>query len=253
MEKGVLLVVVALTVVCLCGSAALALTPMGPPAAELNKAQFSAGVDYSYSQIDLKLNHGFSPGGGPSITLDNMKRHHVLANLGYGIRDDWEVSFRVGGGAVQDKEEGGRTFKTNRHGYTLGFGTKATLCETNGIKWGGLFQALWGQADGRAFVAGRSWTADIDFVEIQIAVGPTYRLNDTVSIYGGPFFHIFDGHFTAKDRPGTSRLSYDIDEGSVFGGYIGTGIRIASNTAFNIEYQHTAAADSLNMKLTWKF
>ena len=90
-------------------------------------------------------------------------------------------------------------------------------------------------------------------MEIQIAAGPTYRLNEKVSVYGGPFFHIFDGHFTAKNRGAPLRISYDIDQGSCFGGYVGTGIEVADNANFSIEYQHTAAADALGMNLTWKF
>lgn len=252
MKKRPLLGTVFVTIF-LCSSVSFALAPMGEPAAGLIPGQFSAGVDYSYSKIDLKMNHGFSPGGGPSVSLDNLKKHYVIANIGYGIKENWDLFYKVGGGSAQDKEEGNRRFKTNRKGYIMGFGTKATFHEEPDIKWGGLFQALWAQSDGRAYVAGAPWTAEINYMEIQIAAGPTYRLNDKMSLYGGPFFHIFDGHFTAKRRTGAGRLSYDLDQGSCFGGYIGTGIKVTSNADFNIEYQHTAAADALGMGLTWKF
>lgn len=247
-----------LAVISLCGSFALALSPMGPPTAGLRRGQFIAGVDYSYSQMDIKMNHGRSPGGGPDITLDNLKKHNVLAYLGYGIRDNWEASFRVGGGAAQDKEPGGISYKTASptlgNGLVIGFGTKATFVEESNIKWGGLFQVLWTQADGRAMAGGRSWSADTEYVEIQMAVGPTYTLNERASIYGGPFFHILDGRFTAKSRSGApARICYDLDEGSVFGGYVGIEINVTDNTFFRIEYQHTAAADALGMSLLFKF
>jgi len=246
-----------LAVISLCGSFALALSPMGPPAAGLKQGQFMAGVDYSYSQMDIKMNHGLSPGGGPSITLDNLDKHYVLANLIYGIRDNWEVSLRVGGGAAQDKEPGGISYKTNSptfgNGYIFGFGTKATFVEEPKIKWGGLYQMIWAQADGRATAGGSSWSSDVEYMEIQLAIGPTYKLNEKASIYGGPFFHILDGSFTAKRRTSAGgRIHYDLDEGSVFGGYIGTEINATENTVFRAEYQHTAAADALGMSLLFK-
>jgi len=254
MVKEMLLSVV--VVISLCGSFALALSPMGPPAAGLEKGQFIAGVDYSYSKMDIKMNRGRSPGGGPSLTMNNLKSHYVLANLGYGIRGNWEFSFRVGGGAARDKEPGGISIKTNSptpgNGYVIGFGTKATFVEEPSIKWGGLFQLLRAKADARAMAGGRSWTADIGLWEIQLAAGPTYKLNEKASIYGGPFLHIIDGRFTASPRTGTGRIRYSLEEGSIFGGYIGTEINATDNAVFRAEYQHTAAADALGMSLLFK-
>ena len=255
--KKMLLLGVMLVVVSLCGSFALALTPMGPPAASLEKGKWLAGIDYSYSQIDIKMNHGFSPGGGPSITLDNVDKHNVLANVIYGIKDNLEISLRAGGGDAQDKEEGNRSFKTNSptigNGYIIGFGLKGTFVEEPEIKWGGLFQALWAQADARAFAGSTPWSADIEYMEIQLAAGPTYKLNEKASIYGGPFFHILDGRFKAKRRTSAGGvICYDLDEGSVFGGYIGTEINPCDKAVFRIEYQHTAAADALGMSLLFK-
>ena len=257
--KKILLLVVILAVVSLCGSFALALSPMGPPAAGLEKGQFSAGVDYSYSEMDIKLNHGRSPGNVSSLTMHGLKAHYVLANLGYGIRNNWELSLRIGGGAAQgsDSDSGGISFKTDSptlgNGYVIGLGTKATFVEEPDIKWGGLFQVLRAQADGRTTtVGGSSWTADMSLWEIQLAAGPTYTLNEKASIYGGPFFHIIDGRFTAKRRGGTGRICYDVDEGSIFGGYIGTEIAATDNAVLRIEYQHTAAADALGVSLLFK-
>jgi opacity protein-like surface antigen len=246
-----------LAVISFCGSSALALSPMGPPSAGLQRKQFMAGADYSYSKMDIKLNHGRSPGGGPDLTMNNLKNHYVLANLGYGLRDNWELSFRIGGGAARDREPGGISFKTASptlgNGYVIGFGTKATFIEDFNIKWGGLFQLLWAEADARATAGGRSWTADVGLWEIQLAAGPTYKLNEKASIYGGPFFHIIDGRFTASPRTGTGRIRYSLDEGSVFGGYVGTEINVIDNAVFRVEYQHTAAADALGMSLLFRF
>ena len=36
-------------------------------------------------------------------------------------------------------------------------------------------------------------------------------------------------------------------------GYIGAQVDIAENSSFGIEYQHTAAADALVVRLLWRF
>lgn len=254
--RKMLLLIVVLAVVCFHSSLALALSPMGPPTAGLRQGQFRAGVDYSYSKMDIKLNEGSSPGGGPAFSMNDLKNHFVLANLGYGIADNVEFSFRIGGGSARDSERGGISFKTKApkvgNGYVIGFGTKATFVKQNNIEWGGLFQLLWCEADAVATAGGSSWTSSIGLWEIQLAVGPTYKLNDNVSIYGGPFFHIIDGRFSAYRQAGTGNINYDLDEGSLFGGYIGTNIKITSNADFRIEYQHTAVSDAIGMSLLFK-
>jgi hypothetical protein len=252
MNKMVLRLVIVFIVIALCGSTAIGLTPMGSPVPDLSKGQFEAGVDYSYGKIDVKLNHGYSPGGGPSLTMHNLDAHYVASNIGYGLTDNWQLYFRLGGGSIRGSENKTVSFNSE-DGYAIGFGTKAKLFECETMKWGGLFQILWAQADGRTVAGGTSWTAEEDLMEIQIALGPAYQMNEKAVLYGGPFFHILDGDFVAKSRVGGARINYDLDQGSPFGGYIGAAMDVTTNTVFNIEYQHTAAADAIGLKLAYKF
>lgn len=272
MEKRVLLLSVVLMAVGLCGSAALALDPMGPPAAGLKKGQFGAGAEYSYSEMDLKLSEGEwsdnlgSSGKLASFTSKDVKLHKVYANLGYGITDNWEGFLRLGGASAdfkdvpwgQDEQPDGDT------GFAIGFGTKVTFYEERNLKVGGLFQMSWFETEGRLRGIDEegssfSGSAETDITEIQIAVGPTYKLTKGLSIYGGPFFHFIDGDMKASGSwttgplDGTEKYSYDIDEASCFGGYIGTAVDIAENISCNIEFQHTAAADALGISLLWRF
>ncbi|MFA5422241.1 MAG: hypothetical protein WC374_00080 [Phycisphaerae bacterium] len=249
---GKMLRLVMVLVFALLGSTVLGLTPMGSPVPDLHKGQFDAGVDYSYGKMDVKLNHGFSPGGGPSFTMDNLKFHYVASNIGYGLTDNWELYFRLGGGSVYGSEGGGISFNSS-DGYAVGFGTKAKLFQWDTMKWGGLFQILWAQANGKTKAGGASWDAEENLTEIQIALGPEYRMNEKAVLYGGPFFHILDGDFVAKRRTAPARINYDLDQSSLFGGYIGTAIDITTNVLFNIEYQHTGAADAIGLKLAYKF
>ena len=230
----------------------LALTTLGPPKAGLMKGGYGLSVDYLYGKQDVQLNHGFSPGGGPKMTIDGMKVHSVGVKLGYGLTNNLETFISTTGGSIRGSEPGGISFNSS-NGYSLGFGTKATFGQCNGMDWGGIFQILLASLDGKTKAGGASWSSHSSLYEIQIAMGPTYQLNDKVSLYGGPFLHFLDGRFSAKRRSTPGRIAYDLDQGSYFGGYIGAAVDITAKTDFCIEYQHTAAADALGMSLRYKF
>jgi len=216
------------------GSAAFALDPLGPPTAGLRKGQFKESVEYSYGTMDFKLNEGkwiehldgvfFDSGKATSLTLKDFKTNKAYFNLGYGITDDLDAFLRLGattatfGDSIWEDTE-----KFDNHAdFTVGCGIKGIM-------------------------------------EIQVAVGPTYKLADRISIYGGPFLHFIvgdlDDEFSEASGGGllTSIYSWDVDESSMFGGYIGAQVEIAENSSFGIEYQHTAAADALVVRLLWRF
>jgi hypothetical protein len=161
------------------------------------------------------------------------------------------MNFRLGTISARGTEGGG-SFNSS-DSYAVGFGTKAKLFRAMDMQWGGLFQLLLAKADGKARALGGSWTTHEELLEIQIALGPEYRVNEKAVIYGGPFIHIIDGNYTAKRRDNTARRTYDLDQTGPFGGYIGTAIDLAESMAFNIEYQHTASSDMLGMKLAYMF
>jgi len=255
------------------GSAAFALDPMGPPTAGLRQGQLKEGIEYSYGTMDLKLNEGtwiehldgvfYDAGNADSLTLKNFKTNKAYFNLGYGIIDGLDAFLRLGGTTAtfgdsiwEDAEE-----FDNHADFTVGCGIKATFYEDDKLKLGGLFQASWAEFDGRLSAA--HWAAadlvEMSIAEIQVAVGPTYKLADNISIYGGPFFHFVVGDLDDEFNEAsggsllTSKYSWDLDESSNFGGYIGAQVDIAENFSFNIEYQHTAAADALSAGLIWRF
>ena len=263
----------ALVVAGLSGSAAFALDPMGPPAASLQRGQFKAGADFSHSTMDLKLNKGtwveyldgvfFDSGDAVSLTLKNFKANKAYANLGYGVADNFEAFLRLGGASSrfgdslwEDQEE----FDSNAD-FAVGGGIRATFYEEGNVALGGLVQTSWAAFDGQLKAA--HWASgdfvEIDITEVQIAVGPTVRCTDRLQIYGGPFLHVvggdLDDNFVAVDA-GTggllaSEYSWNIDEKSIFGGYIGAQVELIENCLLNIEYQHTGAADAFGASLIW--
>jgi len=244
MEKRMILLVVVLMVLSVYTSAALALPPMGPPKAGLKQGQFSVGFDFSYSETDAKVS-----GLGISETLNDVESFTYLANLGYGVADNWESFILLGLTNVEFED-----FKGSSE-FAYGFGTKVTFKQGDPLTWGGLVQMNWAKSDdsitgdvpGYGIV-----TADleIDFYEIQIAVGPTYEI-EGMRLYGGPFLHFIDGDLDVNVLGVTGTL--DVEQESEFGGYIGAQFDINENTSCNIEYQLTGDASAIGAGIVWRF
>jgi len=229
MEKKLLLLGV-VVVVCLCGSVALALDPMGPPAAGLKQGKWSAGFEYSYSDMDLKFSDGkyswyqdgsdgpdSDSGKIPSGKIKGVKSNKIYANIGYGIMDNWDVFVRLGGadGKFDSSEEDLDLKFDSDYVFAYGFGTRMTFWEQSPeLKWGGLFQMSWANNlistsqgteagevdgdDGTPYIATYSESVEVDLSEIQIAVGPTWTPAKGFSVYGGPFLHFVNGSVEGK-------------------------------------------------------
>ena len=273
-KRKIWLLGLSLIMVAFCGSAAFALDPMGPPAADLQAGQLKAGVDYSKSTMDLELNEGIwveyldgiflDVGEAVPFTLKDFKMNKAYFNFAYGAADNCEAFLRVGGTSATFGDsiwEDGERFDSNTD-FAIGGGIKATFYEEDDLKIGGMLQVSWAEFDGK--LKATHWAASdfvgIDIAETQIAIGATYRLTEHVSIYGGPFLHFISGEledtFSEIDAGGgllTSEYSWNVEQESVFGSYIGTQIELTEEFSFNIEYQHTSASDAFGAGLKWRF
>ncbi len=235
MERKMLLFFAVVVVVGLCGSSTLALDPMGPPTAGLTQGQWSAGLDYAYSETDLEFDGKFNIDlyGSPlypraikdKLVFENVEMHKAYFNLGYGIMDNWEAFFRVGGARAEAQkptreiyadmygddvyiDEDGPAHDWDS-GLAIGFGTKATLWEDTNLKIGGLFQASYTKMDIRVKYQGMIWDeftpayglwavpseGELELWELQLAIGATYEMSPRFKVYGGPFWHYVDGEY----------------------------------------------------------
>ena len=238
-------------------SSAFAMSPFGPPKAGLTQGQYDLGVDYSYSQFCMEFGNGkYYSGGGngsmPSFTKNKMKMDTVTGRLGYGFSDCWEGFFRLGGARMRNSEDGERF---DSDGCAYGLGTKVTFVQDDRIDWGALFQVDWTTVDGDWDGPGWTGSADVDIMQMVVAVGPTYKLDDKTSIYGGPFWYCLDGEkkYYEKSPDPTWKEEYDLDECSSCGAFIGTEIKFGSNSVMNIEYQLTDDDDTIGISLRWLF
>jgi long-subunit fatty acid transport protein len=267
----------AIAIVCIGVPAAFALSPMGPPTAGLKQEDFKIGVDYSHSKMDLEFNEGtyvkyldgwFDEAGDASdLKLKDIKINKTYLNIGYGVTNDLEIFFRLGGTNARFSGStfwpSGEEFDSNTD-FAVGGGIKATFFKEGKLKIGGLIQADWSELDGA--IRPKEWpvaddTVKFDLTQVQIAAGPSYDLTDRFSIYCGPFLHFVRGNWEDvyneidPDTGGllTSKYSWTVKEDSCFGAYIGTQMELTENSTLLIEYQRTSAADAFGASVAARF
>ncbi len=227
MNKKVLLTIVILAAIALISSVAVAMAPLGTPTADLKEGQFGVGVEYAYTNAQIRIE-----GEG-----ERLKTNMFLANLGYGVMDDWKGFLRLGTGDARADHFGGD------YRFALGWGTKYTFWKEESIDWGALFQMDW--LDSKADVSGAD--ARIKPYDYLIAVGPTYKLNEEVSIYGGPFLQWIRGHAEVGDIDGS------IKEKNLLGAYGGAQAIVCENTSVFGELQIYGTGWAIATGITWKF
>jgi opacity protein-like surface antigen len=189
MEKKILLLAVVVMVVGLCASSALALDPMGPPVAGLKEGQFSAGLDYAFSDTDMDFDgefemflddYSFFDPITDKLTFEAVEMHKAYLTIGYGVAENVEAFVRFGGARAETRKpdryseqdlyseyygsepagyfemwEDGQAHDFDS-GFAFGFGAKATLYEEGPLKIGVLGQASWTELDVRTRYHGYS-------------------------------------------------------------------------------------------------
>lgn len=276
-RKAQLVVVIILAGVC--SSPALALPPMGPPKATLEKNQLAVDFKYAHQEMDLQLDgkarenlgSGWLPCDYTEYKIEALRSNMLLGSLDYGICDNWNVFGHIGAADAKDEmvealgcgRSGNRYHDFSGDYETIwGFGTRATFCQDGDLTWGGLFQMTWSNPDdSNVRLRGDpnfSGDIELDFWEIQVAIGPTLQL-DGISIYGGPFLHFVQGDMNLEGRTVDSGVTQlveskaDIREESIFGGYGGILLYIDEKSYWYTECQFTGNAWGLGTGIVWIF
>jgi hypothetical protein len=252
MSKKLLTFFVACLLVGLCSNV-FAMTPIGTPTTGLTKGQFSAGAEYSYSDQLVDFDYRGGSGVMPDFTKHNLRISAVTGRLGYGITDDWEAYINLGTARAKSSEN---MEKHTADGMIYGIGTRVNLHEDDQLKWGGLVQVKWLRLNGDASSPPGAWDGDLDLdmMQIQVAVGPTYQLQDDLLIYGGPIWYYLDGQKKYRERTVPTWFEkYDMANRSEFGGYIGLQMDVPTDAKLNIEYQKTGDNDMVGVGLIWPF
>lgn len=232
---------VIITIVVLFASPAWSLTFMGPTTSNIEVGQSGIGLEYSNSDLDIRLD-----GYGVSATID-MEATAYFARLLFGVADGAEISVRLG---VSEIEEDFPDGFSSGNEFAWGVGTKLTFAESGPLAVGAVFQLTSFAGDDSAIVGPYLVEGEFDAFEIQVAVGPTYRI-DSLCIYGGPLLHFIQGDLDGSI--GALSLSFDVEQESEFGGYVGMGWQIAENSSLNVEYQFTNDAKVVGISLLNRF
>jgi len=223
-------------------SSVFALPPMGPPCAGLNQGQWSVGFDYGYSEMDVEVSGPAFPSNQKDAEIEDFESNMYFGTIAYGVSNEWEIFTRLGMADVEfdaDPEPANGSDFDGGSEFAFAVGTKRTLADNGNVKWGCLFQFLWSEADdkttastsyGNGAILGdgdpvpSGTKVDVDWYEIQLAMGPTIQVADGVCVYGGPFLHFMEGDLAAKytiSEVGSFQEEYDLEQLSEFGGYVG--------------------------------
>jgi hypothetical protein len=255
-------------------SITFALDPLGPPKTNLVPGQFQLGLEYSRSNMDFQLIDGewtetiygsFNDSGTTiDLVLKDFEQNSSYIYLGYGIDYNWEIFVRL---SSTKAEFGDSLLKLNEKFESdskpaFGGGIKATLFENYNFKIGGIVQANMSSHSGQLYSP--LWEVphfvESDITEIQIALGASYMWIDGICIYGGPIMHLISGEYTdtyieEAEIGGLllSEYTWDIEQDSMYGGYLGTEVEIGKNCYFNVEYQFTGAADAFTAGILFGF
>lgn len=244
--------------------AAFALDVLGPVSELTAAGQFNVDTEYTWSSLALDAED--IPAA--DITDDTVKDfdiERVGVRLGMGMGRGSELFFRLG--VVEADPDRGDNLD-NLTGYIgksdqsplLGGGARWRLYNKKPFQWDLVAQASWSKYDfdeRRFGIAGNTLRmgGDIELVETQIATGPTYWVNDSVAVFGGPFVHLIDGDL---DFDGTvdavpEVIKTDIEQDSLLGAYGGLSLRVGQRGRARVEYQIVGRSKALAVSLGLRF
>jgi len=261
MERNKLLL--AVLVMGVLSSAALALAPMGPPVATLPQGQYAGGIGYAFSDTDLEVS-GTLTGVTGDAELDNFKNNIYYLSLGYGISNTCSIYGAIGMADAEFDADAGSDFNGDSEaGFAVGM--RRTLQDDGGkVKWGTVFQYCRGQSEdkinapasgqtfaggGISLTSGTVQKAELDWYEIQVAIGPTVQVRDNLCVYGGPFLHFLEGDLSFP----WSNSEYELEQQSEIGAYIGGIYNVNPNINLSAELLVTAEAWGIGVSANMPF
>lgn len=237
-------------VVGMLSSAALAVAPMGPPVATLSEGQYAVGLGYAYSDQTVEVS-GPLTGLSGDAELDSFTNNMYYGCIGYGISDAWNVYVALGAADAAFDADSGDDFDGDvKFGFAVG--AKRTLHDNGSdTKWGTIFQYSTGESEDSvntasyasgAITTSTNYKLELDWYEVQLAIGPCVQINEDISIYGGPFLDFLEGDLKVDSPSASSDKEYEIQQLWELGGYVGALVNLGSNATLNAEFLFTGEA-----------
>jgi hypothetical protein len=264
-EKNMKRLIIVMAAAMFISTPVLAFDFMGPTTSRLKDAgKISAGVEYFWSSMKIDVD-GISSLDLTSDTIDDFEINKTTGNLALGMGRGSELFFRFGVARVDcddDDDWGGIPDKmgSSDEVLVLGGGAKWTLYDDATFGWGLLTQMSWSKYDfdGKSYSIGDhdvTLSPEFEIYEVQIATGPTLNLNKDLMVYGGPFLYFLSGD---ADFKGTidgvaTKISADLEQESLLGGYVGVDLALGKNANISFEVQATSGNYGLGGQFVWKF
>jgi len=243
----------------------LAFDLMGPTTSRLkDSGKSSIAAEYFWSSMEIDAD-GISALDLTSDTIDDFETDKITAKLALGMGRGSEIFFRFGvADADPDNNDdwGGIPdhIGSSDEVLILGGGAKWTLYDDANFGWGLLTQVSWAEYDfdGKSYSVGVhdvTLSPEFKIVEVQIATGPTLKLNEDLTIFGGPFLYFLNGDadFEGTIDGSPETVSADLDQESLLGGYIGAELELGENAILSFEVQTTSGSSGMGGQLVWKF
>ena len=242
-----------LMVVGMFSSAALAITPMGPPVAGLAEGQYAVGLGFALTDQTLEVSGPIGTGLTGDAELDDFSSTMYYGCIGYGISDVWNIGLALGmADAEFSADSSGDDFDGDSE-FGFGVVAKRTLHD-NGTdtKWGTIFQYCTGESSdsitrsstygNNSFGAGPSYDLELDWYQIQLALGPAVQVNEDVCIYGGPFIHLFEGDIRVDSTSPSGDYEVELEQAWELGGFIGMLLNLGGSAQLSLEFLITGEA-----------
>jgi hypothetical protein len=266
MRKEFVSFIVVVTVVGFFGSTALALDPIGPPVAGCKQNQFSVGFEYAYGEMDLEASGPLSKTSHTKAVIEDVESNKYFARIGYGLSDDWEIFTRIGIVDAEFDGDGSSPDFESDEEFAFGVGTKKTFVDNGDVKWGAVFQFSWAGEDMDDRFSGQSISfanggisassvskVELEWYEIQLALGPQWMVEEGIYLYGGPFLHFLEGDVDVITGGVDTRYEHELEQESEFGGFVGCLVELDPQIAALVEGQYTNDAWLLVAGITWLF
>jgi len=185
---------------------ALAVDPLGPPRNDLEQGQWSLGAVASSGYEDYEgriYSSAFS--GNEVIKINNLKTKKYLARIGYGPDEYWDIFAEMGTTSHSIGNVDGEDDPIVDHlsgtdsDLSYGAGIRFTIKQYEDIVWGGIARIGYSYSDfdEQAFkmsgCLNPSVRGKIDLFTAQLVVGPTVKITEDCSLYGGGFWNYGSG------------------------------------------------------------
>ena len=216
----------------------------GKPGANLDKGQWSLGLEYSYMEAERDLsvpkNLPPLPGLGDETQI---QLNQIMVRVGHGLTDKVEAFIKVGGTSTDvtdvfmDSEFDLNAQMEGNLEFTFGAGLKCTLLEKDEFRLGAIGQFEYRTLDDRHYGELNQYIEG-DVFKFEGALLASYEIGK-ITPYGGICMSISDADMTSQVYdPGLGPvffLDIDADQEGWFGMVVGVNCEIMENVRVGVE------------------